>query len=135
MKFSSTDGNNTAKMDTQPPMGDGSALSPKQLCLAAICGCTGIDVTGLLKKYKQKVDSFHMEADAPVTEGYPAVFAFVQLDFFLQGEIEEARAIEAVQLSQTKYCGVSAMFAKACPIRYQVFLNGTSIHQGEAAFP
>lgn len=134
MKFAATDGRNTALMDTQAPLGDGSALSPKQLCLAAIAGCSAIDVVGLLKKHKQEVDSFHIESDAPVREGYPAVFTSVQLDFFLQGKIEKERAIEAVQLSQSKYCGVSAMMAKNCPIRYRIFLNGHEIHSGESAF-
>ena len=135
MKFSATDGQQSVVMDTRAPLGDGSALSPKQLLLASICGCTGMDVAGLLRKYKQEVSSFHVEADAPVTEGYPSIFAFVQLDFFLQGPLEAAKAIEAVQLSQSKFCGVSAMVAKACPIRYRIYLNGNEIHQGEAAFP
>jgi putative redox protein len=135
MKFSSTDGRNSLVMDTQPPIGDGSALSPKQLCLAAICGCTGIDVASLLRKFKQEPTSFHMEAEAPVTESYPAVFSWVMLDFFLQGPVEAARLIEAVQLSQTKYCGVSAMFAKGCPIRYRIHLNGNLVNEGESNFP
>lgn len=135
MTFVSTDGNNSVTMDTQAPMGDGRALSPKQLCLASICGCSGMDVVGLLKKFKQDVKMFRVEADAPVTEGYPAVFAFVMLDFFLDGNIESAKAIEAVHLSQSKYCGVSAMIAKACPIRYRIHVNGVKVHEGESAFP
>lgn len=135
MTFVGTDGRNSVTMDTQAPIGRGAALSPKQMCLASICGCTGIDVASLLKKYKQTVRTFRMEADAPTTEGYPSVFAHVQLDFFLEGEIESAKAIEAVELSQTKYCGVSAMIAKACPIHYRVHVNGTKVHEGQANFP
>jgi putative redox protein len=134
MRFSATDGNKIVEMDTQAPVGDGSALSPKQLLLAAVCGCSAMDVAGLLRKNKQTVDSFHIEADAPVTEGYPAIFSLIQLDYFLQGTIDREQAIEAVRLSQTKYCGVSAMVAKACPIRYRIHLNGHQIGEGRASF-
>lgn len=135
MRFTATDGNRAVEMDTQAPLGDGSALSPKQLLLASICGCSAMDVSSLLRKFKQEVDSFHIEADAPVTEGYPAVFSFVQLDYFLQGKIDNKEALEAVHLSQTKFCGVSAMVAKACPIRYRVYVNGNQIGEGQADFP
>ncbi len=129
-----TDGTNSVPMDIKPPHGDGAALSPKQLCLAAITGCTGLDVISHLNKHKQPYSSFRIEADAPVTEGHPAVFASVQLDFFLEGEAQTARLVEAVTLSQTKYCGVSAMMAKNCPIYYRVHLNGSLVHEGQANF-
>lgn len=121
-------------MDAKPPFGDGSALSPKQLALAAIAGCTGVDITGLMRKYKQEMTGFKIDADAPVSQGHPAVFTEVQLDFYFEGKIESAKAMEAVILSQTKYCGVSAMMAKNCPIRYRVHLNGEKIGDGVAKF-
>jgi putative redox protein len=133
--FSSTDGTSTALMDTVPPYGDGKALSPKQLCLAAITGCTGMDVVSHLGKHKHPPHALRIEADAPVTKGYPAVFSHVELDFYFEGEVQTALAVEAVQLSQTKYCGVSAMIAKSCPIRYRVHVNGSLAAQGEAKFP
>lgn len=135
MKFTATDGVNSVLMDTRAPVGEGAALSPKQLCLAAVCGCTGMDVVGLLRKHKQDVKDVRVEANAPVKEGYPATFTEVVLDFFIEGEVEQARAIEAVELSQTKFCGVSAMIAKACPIRYRIQLNGEFVHESLAKFP
>lgn len=134
-RFESTDGVNTAAMDIKKPHGDEAALSPKQLCLAAVAGCTGMDVISHLNKHKQVTGSLRIEADAPVTTGHPAIFAKVQLDFFFEGEIQTARAVEAVELSQSKYCGVSAMIAKACPIFYRVHLNGNLVAEGQAKFP
>ena len=133
--FSTTDGSNTALMDTKPPYGEGKALSPKQLCLAAICGCTGMDVVSHLNKHKQPARSLRIEADSPVTEGHPAVFSEVMLDFYFEGETQTSLVKEAVELSQTKYCGVSAMIAKSCPIYYRVHLNGSLIAEGQARFP
>lgn len=135
MKFGATDGRNSLVMDTTPPIGEGTALSPKQLALAGVAGCSAMDVMSLLKKHKQEVKSFRIESDAPTTEGYPSVFQFVHLDYYLEGNITREHAIDAVHLSQSKFCGVSAMMAKSCPIHYTIYLNGAEIHRGEAQFP
>ena len=132
--FTATDGQNEAVMDVAPPFGDGKALTPKQLCLAAIEGCTAMDVISHLNKRKQPPNIFRVEAEADLTATHPKVFSEVRLDFHLEGEIQTALALEAVELSQTKYCGVSAMIAKSCPIRYRVILNGSVVGQGEAKF-
>ncbi len=135
MKFTAVADGHQVEMDTKPPIGGGTALTPKQLLLAAIAGCTAMDVVALLKKYKQPLDSFHVDTDATTTEGvYPAVFKEVKLTFRLKGELDVARVLEAVLLSQTKYCGVSAMVSKAFPISYTVELNGKSIGTGTADF-
>lgn len=127
------EGGVTARMDTKKPYGDESALSPKELCLASITGCTGMDLIVYFNKYKQPLKSMRIEADAPVIKGHPAVFEKVTLDFYLEG-VEEKHALEAVKRSQTKECGVSAMISKACPIYYRVHLDGKMIGEGQAAF-
>ena len=135
MKFTATDGKQSVLMDAKSPIGDDSALSPKQLMLAGICGCTAMDVVSLLKKYKQELKSLTVESDAPLTEGkQPAVFTRIDLHFIAEGAIDSTKLLEAVQLSQTKFCGVSAMVSKAVPIFYKVSLNGSQIGEGQAHF-
>lgn len=124
----------SVSMDAKAPFGAGTALTPKQLILAAACGCTGMDVVGLLKKHKQPVEEFTIEATAKVHEGHPAVFEEMELIFRLKGAIEKNVLTESVQLSQSKYCSVSAMLAKAMPIHYRVFLNSELIGSGSANF-
>lgn len=135
MQFTAEAGAHKVVMDTKPPLGDDAALTPKQLLLAGICGCTGMDVVALLKKYKQPLETFSVDADAAMTEGvYPAVFREVRLTFKFNGALDPAKVLEAVTLSQTKYCGVSAMVVKAVPISYTVELNGQNIGSGKADF-
>ncbi len=135
MQFTSSVGEHSVLMDTKAPIGTDKALSPKQLLLAAITGCTAMDVVAYMRKHKQEVKAFCIEADAPTTEGsYPVIFKEVHLQFFLDGNIDPAKAIDAVTLSETKYCGVSAMIAKTVPIRFTIFVNGTNVHQGTAKF-
>jgi putative redox protein len=135
MRFSAEADQHKTEMDTKPPIGEGSAHSPKQLLLAAICGCTGMDVVALLKKYKQPIESFQVDAEADSTEGkQPVVFKSVRLTFQLAGPLDSVKVLEAVHLSQTRYCGVSAMLSKATPIFYTVELNGGNIGEGRAEF-
>jgi putative redox protein len=135
LKFTAESGNHSIGMDTRPPLGSDSALSPKQLLLAGICGCTGMDVVALLKKYKQPLESLRIDAEATLKEsGFPAIFSEVKLTFRIKGELDPAKVMEAVTLSQTKYCSVSAMVSKAVPIVYQVELNDGNIGSGQADF-
>jgi putative redox protein len=132
MAFVAATGGNEVEMDTKLPLGDDRALTPKELVLAGLCGCTAMDVIALLKKHKQSVDSFEIDAQAPTAEEHPLVFKEVRLTFKLIGTIDKERALEAVRLSQTKYCAVSAMLMKAVPISYSVEINGEVIGSGEA---
>ena len=135
VEFSAQSEKNTVMMDAEPPFGRSAGMNPKELLLSGVCGCTGIDVVGLLKKYRQKVETFVIEADAEKTPtGHPAIFTKVQLYFKMTGEIEPQKALEAVRLSQTKYCGVSAMISKVVPISYSVEVNGTVVGEGDSCF-
>ncbi|MBN1609000.1 MAG: OsmC family protein [Polyangiaceae bacterium] len=123
------------KMDAKAPIGQGSALTPKELVLAGLGGCTAMDVIALMRKHKQKVTRFDVKVDASVSQGgHPVVFTAATLTFELDGEVDPSVALEAVKLSQTKYCGVSTMLSKAFPIRWELVVNGTSAGQGQAEF-
>ncbi len=135
MRFTANVDNHTVSMDTKSPIGDDSAITPKQMLVAAICGCTGMDVVALLKKYHQPLAKFEIDAEASVSEGpHPIVFKEVQLVFKLEGALEREKVLEAIVLSQTKYCSVSAMLSKSFPIHYTVELNSETIGAGSAQF-
>ena len=94
-----------------------------------------MDVVALLKKHKQTIESFQIEADATPTEGvHPAVYSEIKLVFKLKGQLDASKVLESVALSQTKYCGVSAMVSKVVPILYTIELNGKNIGSGRADF-
>ena len=125
----------TVLMDSIIPGGTNRGMSPKQLLLASITGCTGMDIVSHMKKHKQNVESFTIEAQAEQTQGsYPKIFAYVDLTFHLVGDIDPSIALESAALSQSKYCGVSAMISKSVPIRYKVLVNQTEVGKGEANF-
>lgn len=132
MKFAGGPEGFSIPLDTTPPLGDNTGMSPKQMLLVSICGCTGMDVVALLKKYKQPLESMAIEAEAETTDAHPRIFQEVHVRYTLTGEVDVERVKSAVELSMQQYCGVSAMIAKASPIRYSVILNGRTVHSGQA---
>jgi putative redox protein len=134
MRFEASHGENTVPMDAPAPMGETSALSPKQLLLAAVSGCTGIDVAARMRKFKQDLRSLRIEANAPKKEGKPSTFGAVTLEYYFEGAVDETIAVEAVVASQTEECGVSAIVASHCPIFYRVYLNVRLVREGQARF-
>lgn len=128
-------GGHTVPMDAKAPIGKDSAATPKELVAMGLGGCTAMDVIALLKKYKQQPQSLKIDIDIQTsTAGHPAVFEKAVLVFLVDGQVDEDKLLEAVKLSQTKFCGVSAMLSKAFPIEYKVILNGTEVGSGLANF-
>lgn len=135
MLFDATCDNNTVEMDSKAPLGQAKGMTPKELVASGLAGCTAMDVVALLKKHKQSYDSFEITADiTPSDSGHPIVFKEVLLTFAVKGNVEPQILIDAVTLSQTKYCGVSAMLSKAVPINYEITLNGQSLKKDKAQF-
>lgn len=135
MLFDAQTGNNSVSMDAKAPLGKEQGMTPKELVAVGLGGCTAMDVMALMKKHKQTVTGFKIDVDVePLTIKHPHVFAKAEITFHLNGQIDAAIALESVRLSQTKFCGVSAMLSKAFPITYNVIVNGESVGMGQAQF-
>ncbi len=124
MEAKNEDGNIIA-MDGPPNLGGHNlGFRPTQLLLAAVGGCSAIDVVMILKKQKQKIDSFEIEVDGEKekVEEY-SLFRNITIHFKLKGEIELEKAQRAVQLSIEKYCSVSKTLEPTAKISYKVSVN------------
>lgn len=124
MEAKNEDGN-VINMDGPPQLGGhNSGFRPTQLLLAAVGGCSAIDVVMILKKQKQKIDSFEIEVDGEKekVEEY-SLFRDITIHFKLKGEIDLEKAERAVQLSIEKYCSVSKTLEPTAKINYKVSVN------------
>jgi putative redox protein len=114
--------NHLVPMDTTAEFeGDGSATKPLELLLIALGGCTGMDIVPLLKKMRQDVTGVELNITAERSEDHPKVYTKIDIEYVVTGRgIEENKVRRAVDLSQEKYCSVSAILKKACPVSYTV---------------
>jgi putative redox protein len=99
--------------------GAAAATSPKELLLVALGGCTGMDVASILKKKRSPIDSFELHITAQEAADYPKVFTTIHIEYVLRGKGVKPQDVEkAIELSQTKYCSVSAMLKKAAEVSH-----------------
>lgn len=104
--------------------GDGRGPKPKGLMLTALAGCTAMDVISILRKMKIEPEAFSVETEADLTEDHPKVFKAIRIVYRLKGKgIEREKVRKAVELSQEKYCGVSAMLKMAAPIDCDIVIE------------
>jgi putative redox protein len=120
-----TDSNHWVTMDGPEGFGGSNAgIRPKELLLLSLAGCTGADVTTILKKKKVEVDSFEIQISAESTEKHPKVYTKIHLEFVFYGnDIKEKDVERAIELSQTTYCGVTAMLEKSIEITHSFIIN------------
>jgi putative redox protein len=122
MAFDSSIDGHILRMDTKPAGGgNNEGPSPKPLLLSALAGCTGIDVVGMLNKMRVSFSDFSIETRAPLTDEHPRVYTELELIYKIKVSEEDKEKVEkAVNLSEEKYCGVSAMLKKAFPIHFRI---------------
>jgi putative redox protein len=104
--------------------GHGAGFSPMEAVLAAIGGCSAIDIVSILKKQKQEIESFEMIIDGDrEKDAVPAPFTAIHIVYHLKGNIDKEKAHRAADLSIEKYCSVSRMLEKTAKITYEVKIN------------
>ena len=112
-------------MDAKPESGGkGEAPTPKEVVLHGLAGCTGMDVAAMLEKRRVHFSDFSVEVDAVQTEAHPKVFERIRITYRMRAPEESRAAIErSIELSETRYCGVSAMLGKTAQISWELVLE------------
>ncbi len=92
--------------------GKDSGPGPKRLMLAALAGCTGIDIVSILNKMKVAFSDLSIVVHAALSAEHPKIYNHVKVTYKIKvaGE-DKPKMIKAVNLSKEKYCGVFAMFS------------------------
>jgi putative redox protein len=101
-----------------PHGGEETALSPMENVLASLAACSSFHVLTILKKKRQNVLGYSVEATAERREDPPPrVFTKIHLKYIIKGENIALEAVEsAIKLSEEKYCSVGGMLKNAVPI-------------------
>jgi len=94
--------------------------SPMQAVLAALCGCTSVDVVSILQKKRQELTGLRVTANATQAESAPRVFTHIKLTYAVRGKLSRKAVEDAVALSKNKYCSVSKMLEKTAVIEYEI---------------
>jgi putative redox protein len=94
------------------------SLTPMELVLMALAGCTGMDTADILRKKRQKVDSMEIRVRGTRTEDHPKVYTGIEVEYVVTGANVDSEAVaRSIDLSINKYCSVGAMLTPSVPIR------------------
>jgi len=96
--------------------GEGKGVRPMEMVLMAAAACSSIDVISILKKMRQPLQSFSVDAEAMRRDGQPATFSEIHLHYSLSGDLDEDKVEKAISLSLEKYCSVSKMLEHSATI-------------------
>ena len=100
-----------------------TAPSPMELLLVALGGCTGADVVAILEKKRQRFTGYEIEVRAERRAEHPRIYTGIEVIHRLHGRAIDPKAVKhAVELSETKYCSVSAMLGASARLsmRYEI---------------
>ncbi len=101
--------------------GNGSGPRPKPLMMVALAGCTGMDVVSILAKMRIELNSFSIKVEGDLTEEHPKHFTDMHIIYEFTGKnLPYDKLQKAIELSQERYCGVSASYRKAMKISYEI---------------
>jgi putative redox protein len=127
MRFGSEDGR--WSLDVPPEQGgSGAGPAPMETVLAALAGCTGMDVVAILQKMREPLEELQVEVEGERAQEHPRVYTRVHVRYRFAGARLRPEAVaRAVRLSQERYCPVSAMLRASVSVTYEVELNGTPL--------
>ncbi|MDA9035413.1 OsmC family protein [Flavobacteriaceae bacterium] len=127
-KVTNSNGHSVLLDNKSKKEGEVAGISPMELLLMGLAGCSSIDVVAILNKQKLNPTSLKMEVEGERNETeIPSLFNKIYVKVIVEGEISPEKIRRAVQLSFDKYCSVSKTLEHTAEINYLIFLNGKKI--------
>ena len=108
--------------------GEVQGVSPMELLLMGVAGCSAIDIVAILNKQKIDPKVLKMEVKGHRhSDAVPSLFYQIDIMMYLEGDFSPEKAKRAAQLSYDKYCSVSKTLEPTAKIYHKVILNGTEV--------
>src|SRR5664279_594715 len=122
MAFESDINGHKIVIDADPNVGgENRGPRPKPFMLAALGGCTAMDVISILKKMKVEVEKFNVLVEGDVTEEFPKHYFRMHVIYEFTGRnLPLDKLQKAVSLSEERYCGVSAVYRNCLELTSEI---------------
>ena len=125
MSFESEIDGHKIIIDAKPEVGGKDrGPRPKPMMLAALGGCTSMDVVSILNKMRVEFKSLNVVVEGELSEEHPKRFLKMHVIYEVEGENLSLDKIQkAVNLSEEKYCGVSAVYKEVLEMTSEIRLK------------
>jgi putative redox protein len=99
-------------------------LSPMEMLLLGIAGCTGMDVASILTKARQNLTDLRITVRGKRAEEHPRVYTEIEVIYELWGEELDPKIVSnAIELSEVKYCSASAMLKATAELHSKYLIH------------
>ena len=114
-------------LDAAPEVGgENEGPTPKPLLLVSLGGCTAMDVISIANKMRQDIKRFEVELTGETEDEFPKAYTSIHLIYkFWGNDLDMKKLDKAVNLSQDRYCGISATLRKAMGITHEIVIFTT----------
>jgi len=135
MQFNALVNGHTVIMDAPERVGgEDNGSIPKPFILTALSGCTGMDIVAILRKAQKEVNDLNIKVTGELSKQQPIEYVAMHVIYDFKGDEScKDAAMDAVTVSQEKYCGVSHMLKKALPVTWEVNYNEVPIFNNRIA--
>jgi putative redox protein len=104
--------------------GNDEGARPMELLLVALAGCAGMDIISILRKKRQQVDAYAITIHGARADEQPKPFTHIIVEHHFTGQAIKPEAVQrAIDLTEQRYCGVSAMLGKSAHIEHTFTLQ------------
>jgi putative redox protein len=116
-----TESGHSVLMDAKPEVGgEDNGPRPMELSMVSLGGCTAMDVVSILKKMRVDLESMTIDIDSEQAPEHPKIFTKINIEYNFTGRnIKDENVKKAIELSQEKYCSVTAMLKEKAEITYK----------------
>lgn len=120
------DSNHWVPVDSGPKSGgENGASAPIEMLVMACGGCVSMDVVFILGKSRKEFSRFEIEVEATRAELHPRRVTGLHFHIKADGQNLTTNDVEkAVNLSLTKYCGVSLSLDRSVKFKASCTVNG-----------
>jgi putative redox protein len=110
---------------------DPGVLKATALLLAALAGCAGVDIVGILEKKRQKVTGVEAHVTKHSEPEPPWYICQIDIEWVVRGHKLSDKAVhDAVHLAETKYCSVAASLKSEIITSIRVVEDATGDQNG-----
>ena len=112
--------------------GDGPGVSPMQMLLLGLGGCSMVDILLIPQKQRQHVVDLEVEVHGERGQEPPRPWETITLHYIVTGEsLEEAKVARAIALSLEKYCGVYGTLSAVADIRHDFEIRTAAVAEAD----
>ncbi len=99
--------------------GQNKGPNPMEMFLVGLAGCAGMDIISILRKKRQNITAYEIRIHGERTEEIPRIFVEITIEHIFTGHTLQTEAVQrAIDLTEEKYCGASAILRKAARLMH-----------------